>query len=117
MSLPDLLPNRLNFDAVVFCGCTLHEMRLIALCSLALCIIMLSLLTHCLFGMLLIGVGLAFPAALGMSAVVAMAFQKAKQGRPKGYVKQCVLLWCEDHGLFKTPFIRRSGRWSIGRTL
>ena len=117
MEMPDLLPNRLNFDAVVFCGCTMKEMQTIAIISLITCILLLGTLTKLLINMFLIGVGLAFPVAVGMSWGLALIFQRAKQGKPKGYVKQCVFLWLEDNKLVKPIYLRRSGKWSVGRFL
>jgi len=111
----DLLAHRLNFDAIVFCGCTMKEMQLIGLISLIICIFILGFITKFLFNMFMIGMGLAFPAAIGMSWIIAMVFQKAKFGKPKGYVKQRFLLWCEDKHFIKSGFIRYSGKWSVGR--
>ena len=115
METPDLLPNRLNFDAVVFCGCTMKEMQLIAILSLTFCVLALGFLMKWLINMFLVGMGLAFPAAVGLSWSIAMIFQRAKQGKPKGFVKQSILLWFEDKGLQQSPFIRRSGKWTVGR--
>ncbi len=113
----DFLPNRLNFDAVIFCGCTFKEMQIIAIISLVTCILLLATITEVLFGMLLIGVGLAFPACVGMVWILAIIFQKAKQGKPKGYVKQKFYLWLEDKGILTSPYVRSSGKWSVGRYL
>ncbi len=113
----DFLPNRLNFDVVVFSGCTMKEMQILVLVTLMFSIGVLGGLTKCLISMFLIGVGLSFPATFGLTWFTARLFQKLKQGKPKGYVKQAFLLWCENQGLLKTPYIRRSGVWSIGRKL
>jgi len=117
MDVPDLLPNRLNFDAIVFCGCTMKEMQVIALTSLTFCIVVFGSLMKLLINMFLVGVGIAFPLSVGLSWLIALFFQKAKQGKPKGFVKQTLLLWCEDKGLLAPIYIRRSGHWSVGRTL
>lgn len=114
-SMPDLLPNRLNFDAIVFCGCTMKEMQVIVFISLSFCILTLGFLTKCLFNMFLVGTGLAFPAGVGLSWVIALFIQRIKQGKPKGYMKQRFLLWCEDMGILSPVYIRRSGKWSVGR--
>jgi conjugative transfer region protein (TIGR03750 family) len=115
METPDLLPNRLNFDAVVFAGCTMKEMQVIAIATLVSCIVLLGFLTQCLFGMFLIGVGLAFPIGVGVAWVIAHAFQRAKQGKPKGFIKQRLILWVEDKGFIAPIYLRRSGKWSVGR--
>lgn len=117
METPDLLPQRLNFDAIVFCGCTMKEMQVIAIASISTCVVLLALLTKLLINMLLIGVGLAFPAGVGVSWCVALLFQRAKQGKPKGFVKQRLLLWFEDKKLLPSIYLRRSGKWSVGKYL
>jgi len=117
MEKPDLLPNRLNFDAVVFCGCTMKEMQVIAMVSLSVCITVLGFLTLFLFNMFLVGVGLAFPIGVGVSWVIAHVFQQAKQGKPKGYVKQRLILWAEDNHFMSDIYLRRSGKWSVGRRI
>lgn len=116
-SFEDFLPNRLNFDAIIFCGCTFKEMQVIAIVSLITTMVVLGFLTEWLIGMLMVGVGLAFPVSVGVAWTIAMIFQKAKQGKPKGYVKQKLYLWLEYKGLLKTPYIRYHGPWSIGRYL
>jgi conjugative transfer region protein (TIGR03750 family) len=113
----DFLPNRLNFDAIIFCGCTFKEMQVIAISSLISCMVILGLLAKLLIGMLMVGIGFAFPASVGVSWFIAMIFQKAKQGKPKGYVKQKFNLWLEDKGIAKSLYTRRTGKWSVGRYL
>jgi conjugative transfer region protein (TIGR03750 family) len=115
MNKPDLLAHRLNFDANVFCGCTMKEMQVIALVSLISCIFILGSLMKCLINLFLVGVGLAFPVAVGLGWVIAHAFQRAKQGKPKGYWKQRFLLSLEDIGFMPALYVRRSGYWSVGR--
>lgn len=117
MQTPDLLPNRLNFDAVIFCGCTMKEMQVIAISCLAFCIITMGFLTKLLINMFLIGTGLAFPVGIGMSWGVALFAQRIKHGKPKGYMKQRFLLWCEDRGFVSAIYVRRSGKWSVGRAV
>jgi conjugative transfer region protein (TIGR03750 family) len=115
LNKPDVLAHRLNFDAVVFCGCTMKEMQAIGLISLSSCILVLGTLMKALIDLFLVGVGLAFPAAVGLSWVVAHLFQRVKQGKPKGYWKQRLLLAFDDMGIMPPLYVRRSGYWSVGR--
>ncbi|MGE0626167.1 MAG: DUF3487 family protein [Pseudomonadales bacterium] len=39
-----------------------------------------------------------------------------KRNRPDGYYQQRIVLWLDDQGLRRSPFVRRSGAWDIGRT-
>jgi len=115
METLDLLPNRLNYDAIVFCGCTMKEMQVIAISCLVFCILVLGFLSKMLINMFLIGTGLAFPVGVGLSWGVAGVVQRIKHGKPKGYLKQKFLLWCEDRGIMPAIYVRRSGCWSVGR--
>ena len=115
MNVPDLLPTRLNHDTIIFMGCSAKELQWIALFSLVLCMVLLSVLTQLLFGMFLVGVGFAFPSAVVVSCFFGSLLQRAKLGKPKGYVKQLFLIECEKLGLSTSVYIRRSGTWSLGR--
>lgn len=93
----------------------MKEMRFIAITSLTICILTLGFFMKWLVNMFLIGMGLAFPVAVGLSFVIATLFQKAKQGKPKDFVEQSILLWLEDKGLRQSWFIRCSGKLMVGR--
>ena len=112
---PDLLPNRLNFDAIVFCGCTMAELQAIGIFSLASSIIVFGTLMKILINIFMVGVAIAFPISIGISWMIASYFQRVKQGRPKGYLKQSILVWLDDKHLVPSIYVRRSGKWSVGR--
>lgn len=114
--LPDVLPNRLNDNAVAYLGCTLKEIQRLAMMNLVLSIVLLGFLFKVWLGLFLVGMGFAFPATIGLTMVMMKGLQKAKQGKPRGFVKQTFLLWCEQRGIYQSPFIRHDGKWSIGRT-
>ena len=111
----DVLAHRLNFDAAIFCGCTLKEMQVIVILNLIVSILLLCCLAKLLINMFLVGVGLAFPVTVGMSWLSATILQKIKYGKPKGYIKQAFTLWLEDLGVITPIYLRRSGKWSGGR--
>lgn len=113
--MPDLLATRLNFDAILFMGCTAKELEGIAFLSLVICLLGLGVITQLLFGMFLIGIGLAFPSSVGLSCLFAKCLQRAKWGKPEGYVKQRLLLKAQTLGLQQTIFTNRRGAWSLGR--
>lgn len=112
---PDILASRLNFDVIVFRGNTRQEMMVIGLISLGSTIIILGTIAKILLGMFLIGLGLSFPAAIPVGWIMATVMQRLKSDKPKGYVKQRFLLWCDDHNIKSSPFIRYSGYWSVKR--
>lgn len=117
MNPPDLLGHRLNFDPIIFAGCTLKEMQVMGGMSLAVCVVGLGILMKCLINLFLVGVGLAFPAAVGLTWVIAHSLQRAKQGKPKGYGKQTLLLYLQAKHLLPEIYVCRSGYWSVGRNI
>ena len=115
MSAPDMLLTRLNFDAVVFCGCTMKEMQVLGITSLISSVVVFGLLMKALTGMFLLGVAVAFPVTVVQTWFGALVLQRLKQGKPRGYLKQKFLLWREKNGLGRTAFVTRSGKWSTER--
>jgi conjugative transfer region protein (TIGR03750 family) len=75
-----------------------------------------SLLLAGLMGAVTMGFGLAGIGVVGTVIVMAGLFQRLKRGRPVGYYQQQTTIWLSDHGLRRSPFVRRSGAWDIGRT-
>lgn len=112
----DILASRLNFDVIAFRGNTRGEMIMIGLTSLFGTAFLLGIVAKLTLGMAMIGIGLSFPIAIPIGWAIATLFQKLKDGKPKGYVKQRFILWLDSAGLKRAPFIRNSGKWSVRRT-
>lgn len=113
--VPDILASRLNFDVILYRGHTRQEMMLIGLMSLAITILILGTIAKLLLGVFLLGLGLSFPVAIPVGWVFATFMQKLKEGKPKGYVKQQWVLWLEQQGIKRSPFVRYSGLWLVRR--
>ena len=99
----DILANRLNTEPAIFKGCSSSELGVIVGVA-ALIWLPVSLLLAWLMGV--------------VATVIAMAtlFQRLKRGRPDGYYQQQIAIHLDDRGLRRSPFIRRSGTWDIGRS-
>ena len=69
-----------------------------------------------LAGAVTMGFGLAGISIVATVLVMASLFQRFKRNRPDGYYQQRFVLWLDDRGLKRAPFVRRSGSWDIGRT-
>jgi len=110
----DILADRLNVEPVIFKGCSSSELGLIVGVA-ALVWLPVSLLLAGLMGAVTMGFGLAGVGVVGTVIVMASLFQRLKRGRPDGYYQQQISIWLADHGLRRSPFIRRSGAWDIGR--
>jgi conjugative transfer region protein (TIGR03750 family) len=117
MEMPDLLPNRLNADAVVFLGCTMKELQWIVIGCLGGSIIILGFTSVLLFHMFMVGVALSFPTTVALTWCVAKVLQRVKQGKAKGFLKQKFLRLCEDKFGIASPYTRRNGKWSVARFL
>ncbi len=111
----DMLPNRLNFDAIIFCGCTMKELQKLVMVSFFGSLFLFGFIAKALIGMFLIGVALAFPLTVVFTWMGALMLQRIKQGKPKGYLKQAWRLFLERKGVLPSPFTTRSGKWSVGR--
>ncbi|MEN8763963.1 MAG: TIGR03750 family conjugal transfer protein [Thiogranum sp.] len=111
----DILADRLNVEPVIFKGCSSSELGVIVGVA-ALVWLPVSLLLAGLMGAVTMGFGLAGVGVVGTVIVMASVFQRLKRGRPDGYYQQQMSIWLSDHGLRRSPFIRRSGAWDIGRT-
>jgi conjugative transfer region protein (TIGR03750 family) len=113
----DMLVNRLNFDPVVYKGCTEKEILLVVLITaLPLCLL------FGIFGYLLwqnIFFGILIGGILGIGGVFAALnlVQRLKRDKEPGYLQQALFYKLEQKHLLKTPVIRRSGVWMIGRYL
>ena len=111
----DILADRLNVEPTIFKGCSSSELGIIVSVA-ALVWLPASLLLAGLMGAVTMGFGLAGVGVVGTVIVMATLFQRLKRGRPDGYYQQHAGIWLADHGLRRSPFIRRSGAWDIGRT-
>ena len=111
----DILADRLNVEPTIFKGCSSSELGIIVSVA-ALVWLPVSLLLAGLMGAVTMGFGLAGVGVVSTVIVMATLFQRLKRGRPDGYYQQHAGIWLADHGLRRSPFIRRSGAWDIGRT-
>ena len=111
----ELLADRLNAEPVIFRGCSSSELGMIVVVS-ALIWLPLSLLLAWLFGAITMGFGIAGVGVVATVVVCATVFQRIKRGRPDGYYQQRIRIRLHDLGLRRSPWVRRSGAWDIGRT-
>lgn len=111
----DILADRLNAEPAIFKGCSSSELGVIV--GVAVLVwLPVSLLLAGLLGAVTMGFGLAGVGVVGTVIVMAGLFQRLKRGRPDGHYQQRLVIWLADRGLRRSPFIRRSGAWDIGRT-
>ena len=111
----DILADRLNVEPVIFKGCSASELGVIVGVAAAIWL-PLSLLIAGLAGAITMGFGLAGIGVVATVLATANLFQGLKRNRPDGYYQQRLLLWLDEIGLHRAPFVRRSGAWDIGRS-
>ena len=75
-----------------------------------------SLVLAGLMGAVTMGFGIAGVGVVATVVVTASLFQRLKRNRPDGYYQQRFVIWPDERGLRRGPFIRRSGSWDIGRS-
>lgn len=111
----DILADRLNAEPVIFRGCSSSELGMIV--GLAIVVwLPFSLLLAWLLGAVTMGFGIAGVGVVATVVVLATLFQRIKRGRPEGYYQQWLRIWFHRLGLYRTPWVLRSGSWDIGRT-
>jgi conjugative transfer region protein (TIGR03750 family) len=111
----EILADRLNAEPVIFKGCSSSELG--AIVGVAVLVwLPVSLILAGLAGVVTMGFGIAGIGIVATVLVVASLFQRLKRNRPDGYYQQWVVLWLDDRGLKRAPFVRRSGSWDIGRS-
>ena len=114
-SRDDILANRLNAEPAIFKGCSSSELGIIVGVA-ALIWLPVSLLLAGLMGAVTMGFGIAGVGVVATVIVTAGLFQRLKRGRPEGYYQQRIVIRLDDLGLRRSPFIRCSGTWDIGRS-
>ena len=111
----DILADRLNAEPAIFKGCSSSELGVIVGVA-ALVLLPVSLILAGLAGAVTMGFGIAGVGIVATVLLMASLFQRLKRNRPDGYYQQRIVLWLDDRGLRRSPFVRRSGAWDIGRT-
>ena len=56
----------------------------------------------------------------GIASVVTVVlgtsfYRKLRARKPDGYYPLLIRIWLSERGVLKTPIVRRTGDWSIGR--
>ena len=111
----EILADRLNAEPAIFKGCSSSELGMIV--GLAIVIwLPLSLLLAWLLGAVTMGFGIAGVGVVATVVTLATLFQRIKRGRPEGYYQQWLRIRLQTMGLYRTPWVLRSGSWDIGRT-
>jgi conjugative transfer region protein (TIGR03750 family) len=111
----DILADRLNAEPAIFKGCSSSELGAIVGVA-ALVWSPVSLILAGLAGAVTMGFGIAGVGIVATVLLMASLFQRLKRNRPDGYYQQRIVLWLDDRRLRRSPFVRRSGAWDIGRT-
>ena len=110
----EILADRLNAEPAIFKGCSSSELGMIV--GLAIVIwLPLSLLLAWLLGAVTMGFGIAGVGVVATVVALATLFQRIKRGRPEGYYQQWLRIRLQTMGLYRTPWVLRSGSWDIGR--
>lgn len=108
------MADRLNFEPVIFRGCTGSEM--IVLVKIALVVWLPVGLLIMILAAPALGMGVMLFGALGTVFFSATAFQRIKRGRPEFYYQIKMKKLTSRHFGTKSPYIEHTGQWSLGRT-
>ena len=112
--MKDFKTDRLNFDVVLYRGCTLKELLQIGFLSFFVCFICSVLFTLSFFG----SFTWSFVPTLIISPFVGKGIlarlQMLKRDKPYAYYEHVLQLKFAKYG-FSCPYLRRSGLWAIER--
>lgn len=111
----EILAGRMNAEPAIFKGCSSSELGLIVGVAIVIWL-PLSLLLAWMLGAITMGFGLAGVGVVATVVVMATLFQRIKRGRPDGYYQHWLRIRLQATGLYRTPWVLRSGCWDIGRT-
>lgn len=111
----DIMAERMNVEPAIFRGCSSSELGLIVVLATAFWL-PVSVLLAWLLSALSMAFGIAGVAIVATVMLVAGLFQRIKRGRPDGYYQQRLVIALSDMRVRRSPFIRRDGDWSIGRS-
>ena len=111
----EILADRLNAEPAIFKGCSSSELGMIVGVAIVIWL-PLSLLLAWLLGAITMGFGIAGVGVVATVVVMATLFQRIKRGRPEGYYQQWLRIRLQTMGLYRVPWVLRSGSWDIGRT-
>lgn len=112
----EILADRLNAEPAIFKGCSASELGLIVGVA-AVVWLPLGLTLAGVAGAVTMGFGLAGLGIVATVLLTATLFQRLKRNRPDGYYQQRARLWLDRQGLWRAPFVQRSGAWDLGRSV
>tara|TARA_B100001250_G_C19369106_1_gene601119 strand:- start:64 stop:423 length:360 start_codon:yes stop_codon:yes gene_type:complete len=109
------LVNRLNYDPIVFMGCSEKEIYAIIAIIAGPLLTLGGVMGLLLWGNIPFGMLPAFIlSSIGIISALKVV-KKLKRDKEPGYLKQQVSLFAQKHRLIRTPIIRRNGSWLTGR--
>jgi conjugative transfer region protein (TIGR03750 family) len=113
----DLLLNHLNYDPIVYMGCSEKELWLIVLGIAAPLLVIGGIFGYLKWGNIPFGMLPGFVLSVIGVFVAISIVKRVKRDKEPGFLQQTITDQLEAKGVLKTKIIRRSGSWSVGRML
>ena len=105
---------RINEEPIILRGMTSSELK-VAMIVTFIVWLPLSISLGIAVGRPMMGLGLVGVGGIATILFIGAVFQKVKRNKPDGYYQQLVTIAISKTGLKKSPFIKYSGSWSVGR--
>lgn len=115
--MQDFLLNRLNYDPIVWMGCSQREILLVAALISAPLLLLGATMGYLAWGNIPFGMLPGLLLSVVGITVGLKAVARVKRDKEPGFLNQVVTDKLEQWGVKKTPIIRRSGSWSVGTFL
>lgn len=110
------LADKVNVEPPIFNGLSASEAAFVCTVS-GVVFVTLGVILWATTGFWFLFVTSAVGGPLGVIWVTSKHLEGIKRNRPDGYHIQALRIALAKRGLGRNPFIRRTGWWSIGRTL
>lgn len=111
----DLKSDRLNDDVVLFMSCTLQELLVVIGMSLVLGMFFGLVMMKILVGSFVWGLPVGIVFFFIFFFILVYRFSKLKRDKPAGYYQQYLRIKLSKVGLYKSPYLMRTGKWSTER--
>ena len=111
----DFLLNRLNYDPVLFWGCSQKEVGVVVAVIMLPLVLVGAIIGYAVWKNIPFGVLPFLVLGLILGFIALKTIARIKKNKEPGYLNQAITDAFEKSNFKKTEIIRRSGFWSVGR--
>ena len=99
----------------IYKHCTLQEIIILGSGVLGISLLLFPIATFIICGSAWLGLVIALPLSFVLTRLAIGYLAHLKYGKPHGYYQQYLRGQLSRLGVYRSPYITRVGRWSVGR--